>query len=211
MHIPDGFIAPIVYLPLYAVAGGAWFYAWQRVKRNLDEETIPLLAVATAFCFILGSLALPLPGGTSAHASGIALLSLLFGIWTGFLAFSLVLLLQALLFGEGGITSLALNALAMGLVGGSIAVLSVKLLPRWPDFALFLAGWLAINSAAFIFALVLGAQPLLAQDDHGAPLFFPFSWRITLPALMLSHLFIGIGEGLLTFLVYRLARRYRYV
>jgi cobalt/nickel transport system permease protein len=209
MHIPDGFIAPQMYLPLYIVAGGCWFYAVRQVKKNLHEDSIPLLALLTAFAFVLGTIALPLPGGTSTHVTGIAMLALLFGVWISFLAFSVVLLLQALLFGEGGITSLPLNALAMGWVGSAVAIGVFKLLGRYEKIALFLSGWLALNSAALIMAIALGLQPWLAQDDSGTPLFFPFSWHITLPAVMLPHLFIGIGEALLTLVVYRFSQTRR--
>ena len=121
MHIPDGFIAPQVYLPAYGVAAGLWTYGLRRLRAVLREETIPRLAVLTAFCFVVTMVMLPLPGGTSVHATGIALLALLFGVWTAFVAFSIVLLLQALLFGAGGVTALAVNALAMGMVGSLVA------------------------------------------------------------------------------------------
>ncbi len=209
MHIPDGFIAPQVYVPLYAVAGACWAHALRRVRRVLDEDTIPLLALLTAFTFVLGMVALPLPGGTTAHATGVALLALLFGVWTAFLAFSVVLLMQALLFGDGGITSLPLNALAMGLAGGAAAVAGFRLLKNLREkLALFLAGWLAINVAALLMALALGLQPHVARDASGAPLFFPFGWQITLPAVMLPHLLVGLAEGALTLSLYRFAQGY---
>ena len=122
MHIPDGFISPQTYLPAYAVAGCAWVYAARRVRHALGDETVPRLAVLTALVYALSLVMLPLPGGTSVHALGVGLLALLFGIWTAFLAYSLVLALQALLFGAGGLTALPINALAMGLAGAATAV-----------------------------------------------------------------------------------------
>ncbi|MBD3336610.1 MAG: cobalamin biosynthesis protein CbiM, partial [Candidatus Eisenbacteria bacterium] len=74
MHIPDGFIAPQMYLPAYAAAAGLWSYALRRLRRTLRGDTLPRLAVLTALTFVLMSLTIPLPGGTSVHATGVALL-----------------------------------------------------------------------------------------------------------------------------------------
>ena len=59
MHIPDGFIAPVTYLPLYGIAAGPWAYGIRQLKRRLNERTLPLLAVLTAFCFVLMLVAIP--------------------------------------------------------------------------------------------------------------------------------------------------------
>ena len=205
MHIPDGFIAPQVYLPAYGAAAGLWAYAARRLRATLRDETIPRLAVLTAFCFVVMMIMVPLPGGTSAHATGIALLAIVFGVWTAFLSVSLVLLLQALFFGAGGVTVLAVNALAMGLVGSAAARYTYRLLRRIHEgFGLVAAGWLSVNASALLMALVLGMQPVIAHAEDGQPLFFPFGLSITLPAVMIPHSLIGIGEGVLTLLMFRL-------
>jgi len=210
MHIPDGFISPQTYLPAYAVAAGLWTYAARRVKRDLDADTLPFLAAFTALSFVLMMVALPLPGGTTVHAAGIGLLAVSFGGWMGFLAISLVLAMQALLFGDGGITALPINALAMGFVGSFSALAAWKLLGRFhQSVALFLAGWLSIALPALLVALALGIQPLIAHDAQGAPLFFPFGLDITLPAVVLPHLLVGLAEGVLTVLGYRYLTRLR--
>ena len=95
MHIPDGFVSPKVYIPAYAVAAGLWVYAARRVKRDLSEEALPLIAVITALAFVLMMIAIPLPGGTSVHASGIGVLAVLFGGWVSYLSISMVLMIQA--------------------------------------------------------------------------------------------------------------------
>lgn len=210
MHIPDGFISPQTYLPLYAVAGMAWAYAARRLRRELDETTVPYLALMTALSFVLMMVALPLPGGVTVHAAGIGLLAVSFGGWMAFLAVSLVLAMQALLFGDGGITALPVNALAMGLAGSFAAVGAWRVLKRINEtLALFLAGWLSIALPAVLVALALGIQPRIAHDAHGAPLFFPFGLDITLPAVVLPHLLVGIAEGLLTVLGHRYLIRLR--
>jgi cobalt/nickel transport system permease protein len=210
MHIPDGFITPKMYLPAYAVAAGLWVYGARRVKARLDQKTIPLIAVVTALVFVLMMVVIPLPGGTSAHATGIALLAVLFGVWISFLSVSLVLLLQALLFGIGGVTTLPIGALAMGLAGSTVALTGYASLRRWSQkAALFTAGWLSVALPAFLLALVLGVQPLLAHRSDGTPLFFPFGLEITVPAVTVPHLLIGVAEGLLTVFVYQLVVRLR--
>jgi cobalt/nickel transport system permease protein len=149
VHIPDGFIAPQLYLPAYGLAAGLWTFALRRLRASLQEETLPRLAVLTAFCFVLMLIMVPLPGGTSVHASGVALLAILFGVWSAFLAISLVLLIQALLFGAGGVTALAVNALAMGLVGSAVARGAYLLLRGFRErLALVAAGWLSVNVSA---------------------------------------------------------------
>jgi cobalt/nickel transport system permease protein len=192
------------------VAAGLWTYAARRVKRDLDADTLPFLAAYTALSFVLMMIALPLPGGSTVHAAGIGLLAVSFGGWMGFLAISLVLAMQALLFGDGGITALPINALAMGFVGSFAAVAAWKGLARFNEsVALFLAGWLSIALPAVLVALTLGMQPLIAHDAQGAPLFFPFGLNITLPAIVLPHLLVGLAEGVLTVLGYRYLTRLR--
>ncbi len=201
MHIPDGFLSPQTYLPAYALCAGLWWVGLRRLRRELDADTLPYLAVLTALSFVLMMLALPLPGGTTVHAAGIALLAVNFGVWMAFLAVSLVLAMQALLFGDGGVTALAVNALAMGLVGSAAARLAWRLLsPLHATAALFVAGWVSVVLPALLVALVLGIQPALAHDTAGRPLFFPFDLAITLPAVLLPHVLVGLGEGVLTWL-----------
>ncbi len=208
MHIPDGFIAPQMYLPAYGVAVGLWAWSLRRVRLLLREETIPQLAVLTAFSFVVMMVMIPLPGGTSVHVTGVALLTLLFGVWTTFAAVSLVLLLQALLFGAGGVTSLPVNALAIGLAGSSAAWWTYRLLRNVNEsFAVVAAGWCSVNAAALVLSLALGVQPLIAHAPDGQPLFFPFGLSITLPAVLLPHVFVGAGEGMLTLFMWRVSRR----
>jgi cobalt/nickel transport system permease protein len=207
MHIPDGFLAPQTYLPAYAVAAAAWTWAARDLRQQLDETTVPRLAMLTALAYTLGLVMVPLPGGTSGHALGVALLALVFGARAAFLAYSLVLLLQSLLFGAGGITALPVNALAMGLLGSYAAVATKRLLtPINETLAVAMAAWLSVVLAGLVVALVLGSQPLIAHQADGTPLFFPFGIEVTLPAILLPHLVIGLGEAVLTVLIWRYAQ-----
>jgi len=200
MHVPDGFFAPQTWLPAAGVAGASWAWAARRLRRVLSVRTVPVLGVATACCFALMLVSIPLPlGGASVHATGVAVLALYFGVGTAYLAISLVLALQALVLGDGGVTSLPVTALALGLAGPAVAVAAARLLrPAGPVVARFAAGWLAIMAAALLTALLLGLQPVIARDAGGDPLYFPFGWSTVLPAVLLPHAVVGVLEGALT-------------
>jgi cobalt/nickel transport system permease protein len=205
VHVPDGFLSPQTWIPAAGVAGASWAWALGRLRRSLRLESVPVLGVATACCFGLMLISVPLPlGGASVHATGVAVLALHFGVVTAFLAISLVLALQALLLGDGGVTTLPVTALALGLVGSWTAVLTARALRRaGPRVARFAAGWAAVMAAALITAFLLGLQPLIARDAAGAPLFFPFGWTTTLPAVLLPHAVVGVLEGVLTVIALR--------
>jgi cobalt/nickel transport system permease protein len=204
MHIPDGFLSPQTYLPAYAVATGAWVWAAKGLRQDLDETMVPRLAMLTALAYGLGLVMVPIPGGTSGHALGVAILTLVFGVRSAFIAYSLVLLLQSLLFGAGGITALAVNALAMGLVGATAAVGTRKLLRRLGDtVSVAAAAWMSVVVPGLVVALALGIQPMVAHQPDGSPLFFPFGLSVTLPAVLIPHALIGLGEAVLTVLVFR--------
>ena len=207
MHIPDGFLSPQTYLPAYALAAGAWAWAARGMRDRLDETTVPRLAMLTALAYGLGLVMVPLPGGTSGHALGVAILALIFGVRSAFFAYSLVLLLQSLLFGAGGITALPVNALAMGLVGAGAAVAAKRLFSGENEtLAVAVAAWLSVVLPGVVVALVLGSQPTIAHKADGTPLFFPFGIEVTLPAVLIPHFAIGVGEAVLTVLVWRYAR-----
>lgn len=212
MHIPDGLLSPQTYLPALALAVPLWWLAVHRLRGRLGDAALPRLAVFTALAFVLSTLMLPLPGGTSGHAIGVALLALVFGPWTAFLAYTLVLMLQAFVLGAGGVTALPLNALAMGALGAFTAVgVARALAPLHRDAGVVLGVVLSVLLSATVVALVLGLQPLIARDAAGSPLFFPFGWRVTLPAILLPHAFIAVAEAAMTLVVLRHARRRHWI
>ncbi|MFA7387057.1 MAG: energy-coupling factor ABC transporter permease [Thiohalobacteraceae bacterium] len=212
MHIPDGFLSPQTYLPAYALAAAAWGWSARSLREKLDETTVPRLAMLTALAYGLGLVMVPIPGGTSGHALGVALLALIFNVRSAFIAYSLVLLLQSLLFGAGGITALAVNALAIGLLGSASAVAAYRLFHKLGDtLAVSIAAWLSVVLPGALVALLLGIQPLIAHRPDGTPLFFPFGLGITLPAVLIPHMIIGIGEAVLTVLVWRYATARKWV
>src|SRR5208337_3236636 len=188
MHIPDGYLSPATCAALYATSAPFWYVALRRLKRLLTTRLIPLL------------------GGTTGHALGVAIASIVLGPWASILAISIALLIQALFFGDGGVTTLGANCFNMAIVGSLVAYLVYRLLagraaitaPR-RVVAAALAGYIAINASAFCAAVELGVQPLLFRDPSGAPLYAPYPLSIAIPAMMIGHLtFAGLAELVLS-------------
>jgi len=202
MHIPDGFLAPAVYGSLLVVEAGLVYYA---IKKTLsiagDDNVLPFLASMSAFSFVVMMFNIPIPGGTSGHATGVAILALLFGPWVALFSLSAVLLLQTLLFGDGGVTAFGANALCMGFFGAFSAYYMHKIVSKIANdkVSWFAAGYASAVVSSLAVAALLGTQPLFFVDETGKPAYFPFGLEVTIPALVGSHaLFFGILEGAVT-------------
>src|SRR5262245_35254946 len=109
MHIPDGYLSPVTAGKLYVATAPFWYIALRKIERTLAERTIPLTAPLSALCFVVPMLNIPVPGGTSGHAVGASLAAIVLGPWPAVLSISIALTIQALLFGDGGITTLGAN------------------------------------------------------------------------------------------------------
>src|SRR5437762_13394815 len=103
MHIPDGYLSPATCAVLYAGSAPFWYVALQRVKKLLHTRLVPLLSMFAAFSFVLMLFNLPLPGGTTGHAIGVGITSVVLGPWASMLAMSIALILQAIFFRDGGL------------------------------------------------------------------------------------------------------------
>ena len=202
MHIPDGYLSPSTCAALAVAAAPFWYVALRRVKSALHARLIPLLSVFAAFSFVIMMFNLPLPGGTTGHAVGMGVAAIVLGPWASILAISIALMIQAVFFGDGGITALGANCFNMAIVGSLVAY-GVYRLIAWRSrlgstrrvVAAGLAGYAAINVAALCAAIEFGIQPLLFQDASGAPLYAPYPLRIAIPAMMLGHLTLaGLAE-----------------
>ncbi|MFA5082741.1 MAG: cobalt transporter CbiM [Hydrogenophilaceae bacterium] len=213
MHIPDGYLSPATCLVAYAVTLPFWYVAFRRVKRLLHTRMVPLLAVFSAFSFVIMMFNLPLPGGTTGHALGVAVAAIVLGPWAAMVAISIALLIQAVFFGDGGITTYAANCLNMAVVGSLVAYWTYLLIAGKSApgssrrvVAAALAGYLAINAAALLTAVEFGLQPMLAHDAAGAPLYAPYPLAIAVPAMMIGHASIAgfaemaISGGLVAYL-----------
>ena len=109
MHIPDGYLSPSTCAGLCAAAAPFWYVSLRRVKRVLHTRLVPLLSVFAAFSFIVMMFNLPLPGGTTGHAVGVAVAAIVLGPAASILAISTALVIQAIFFGDGGITAIGAN------------------------------------------------------------------------------------------------------
>jgi cobalt/nickel transport system permease protein len=206
MHIPDGYLSPSTCAVLYGASVPFWYVALRRVKKFLATRLVPLLSVVAALAFVIMMFNLPLPGGTTGHAVGVAIATIILGPWASILAISIALLIQAIFFGDGGITTLGANCFNMAIVGSlvSYAVYRVvagraALTSSRRVVAAALAGYTAINAAAFCAAVEFGIQPLFFRDPNGAPLYAPYALSIAIPAMMIGHLtFAGLAELVLS-------------
>lgn len=202
MHIPDGYLSPSTCATLYTAAAPFWYVAFARVKRLMHTRLVPLLAVTSAFCFVIMMFNVPLPGGTTGHAVGVGAATVVLGPWSAMLSLSIALLIQALFFGDGGITTLGANCFNMAIVGSLVAHMVYRIVAGKTPLASSrriaagaLAGYTAINASAFLAACELGIQPLFFKDATGAPLYAPYSLHIAIPAMMIGHLtFAGLAE-----------------
>jgi len=206
MHIPDGFVSPQLALPAYAACAPLWAWAARRHFGRAATESLPVIGSLTALAFVVQTIMIPVPGGTSTHLVGVMLLALLFHPLVAFVCESLVLLVQALFFGAGGITVLGINALAMGLIGPLVGWLAWKLLRRVSErVALFVAGWLAMQAATLV---VVGALALQHRLDPG---YFPMPPLVMSTAMMVPSLTVaGVVEGLYTVFALSLVRKARF-
>src|ERR1700674_3950685 len=117
MHIPDGYLSPSTCAVLAAAAAPFWYVALQRVKASLSARLIPLLSLFAAFSFVIMMFNLPLPGGTTGHAVGVGIATIALGPWASILAISMALVIQAVFFGDGGITAIGANCFNMAVIG----------------------------------------------------------------------------------------------
>ena len=203
MHIPDGYLSPITCLATYAAALPLWVIAFKKLKEQLDETTLPLIASLSALSFIIMMFNIPIPGGTSGHAVGASLIAILFGPWVASLCISLVLLIQALVFADGGITTFGANALLMAFAS-SFSSYYLFMMFKNKAFAPYVSGWMGVVASSIVLSLLLGIQPLIAVAADGQPLYFPFGFALTFPAVVGSHiLFFGVVEGIFTGIAYR--------
>lgn len=194
MHIPDGFINGATSLGAGVLAAGGLGAALRQGNRALKDRQIPLAGLVAAFVFALQMLNFPVAAGTSGHLLGGALAAVLLGPWMGVVVVSVVVIVQALLFADGGISALGLNIINMGLLtaisGWAAFRLLMAVLPKRSGSVVgssIVAAWLSVvvSSLGFVAAYALGGA---GQAPIGT----------VLGAMSGVHALIGIGEGLIT-------------
>ena len=199
MHIPDGFIPFWQCAIYYIILIVALYFASKWARENLDEKRIPLLAVLAAGIFAIMSMNMPIPFGTSGHMVGGALVAIIFcAPEAAVLVFTVVLIIQALVFGDGGITALGANVLNMAIIGGFTGLYTFKALKDKIGIyaSAGIGAWLATVLAALACALemaIAGTFPL----------------NVGVPSMVLYHVFIGIIEAVLTVIVLMALNKFR--
>jgi len=215
MHIPDGYLGPQTWGALYGVMVPLWALASRLVRRTLRQRQVPYLALGSAFSFVIMMFNIPIPGGSTGHAVGGVIVAILLGPWAALIAISIALVIQALLFGDGGVTAIAANCFNIAFVMPMTGYLVYRAIAgnadpgsrrRW--IAGGVAGYAGLNVAALTTAVLFGIQPLIARGADGRPLYFPYPLEVAVPVMALQHLLLfGIIEGVLTALLIKYFQR----
>jgi cobalt/nickel transport system permease protein len=197
MHIPDGVIGATTAAGFGVVAAGGFGVAARRTRQVLTDRHIPLAALTAAFVFAAQMVNFPVIAGMSGHLLGGVLAAVLVGPAAGFVVITIVLIVQSLVFADGGLTALGLNIVNMGLIGavGGYAVfrfLLVAIPRRYRSIPL------AAGVAAFV-AVPAAALGFVAQFAIGGTADIGIGAVLT--AMLGTHLLIGIGEAVITSLV----------
>lgn len=194
MHIPDGFLAVNTWLPAWLVSVGGLGLCLRKTSQILKERMIPLMGVMAAFIFAAQMLNFPVMGGTSGHLLGGVLAAVLLGPCAGAIVIAVVLVVQCLIFQDGGLTALGANIFNMSFVGamGGYFIYNIIRKTAGDNSRVILgagiAAWLSVVAASSVCAVELavsGTSPL----------------RIALPAMAGVHVLIGIGEAIITCVV----------
>ncbi|MCD1295253.1 cobalamin biosynthesis protein CbiM [Methanocella sp. CWC-04] len=206
MHIPDGYLGPYTYIAAFLIMIPIWAYAGYRLKNDLRSKQVPLLALAAAFSFVIMMFNIPIPGGSQGHAVGAAIIGIVLGPWAAVVSISVALIIQALVFGDGGITAIGANCLNMAFLMPFIAYYIYKFISGKSEVtskkriaAAAIAAYVSLTIAAGATGFMFGIQPMLHQDASGNPLYMPYGLEITMPAMLAEHIiFFSFVEAIIT-------------
>jgi cobalt/nickel transport system permease protein len=196
MHIPDGLIN--IQNPAdITVAAAMWIvsiaflaWSWKKAKGTYSHSITALLAISSAFVFAAQMINFPIAFGTSGHLVGGTFLAVLLGPYAAMLSMTIVLLMQAFFFADGGIVAFGMNAFNMAVIGG-LSFFLIKLLTRNSTgkgrfiSSVFIASWLSVMAGALVAALEVSPA-------------FAGGIMVTVPSMLFYHAIIGLGEGAIT-------------
>src|SRR4030067_517754 len=191
MHIPDGFIDLKTAVTTGAISAGGVAASIYKIKKIFKAKTIVLMGMMAALIFALQMINFTIPGGTSGHLVGGALVAITLGPYAGVLVLTVVLVVQALVFMDGGVIAIGSNVFNMAICGVLGAFLIYMLLKKISKSkvmfytAAAIASWFSVVFASFFAALELGVSGTYAMG-------------VTLKAMVLVHMIIGVGEALIT-------------
>ncbi|MEM3699781.1 MAG: energy-coupling factor ABC transporter permease [Candidatus Bathyarchaeia archaeon] len=194
MHIPDGFLSPTICALMYAISIGFLIWSWRKAKATYSSALTPLLAVSSAFVFAAQMINFPIAYGTSGHLVGVTFLSILLGPYAAILSMSIVLLMQAIFFADGGLFTFGANVFNMAVIGG-LSFFLIKFLTKDLErgkrlfLSVFVVSWLSVVLGALACGLQIGFSPIFSEAGGIA---------VTVPAMLFWHALIGLGEAAIT-------------
>jgi len=163
------------------------------LNKKLDDRHITLMAVLAAAIFVAQMLNFPIAGGTTGHLVGAALASIILGPLAGTMILTVILIIQCLVFGDGGLTALGLNILNMAIIGCLVGWYIYRVFPnKYKIAGIFAAAWASVFAVGLACAVELALGFSLSGGAYG------ISGAIAFPAMLISHAFIGIGEAIIT-------------
>lgn len=191
-HIPDGLMDPMVIVAGWAVALPVIALAVYRLNRNVDERLVPFMAILAAGIFVAQMLNFPVGGGTTGHLVGAALAVVLLGLYGGIVVMTTILVIQCLVFGDGGLTALGLNLLNMAVIAPLTAYGVLSLLKRRDSLSVPVAAWASVFLAALACGLMLALSYTISGGDFGIVA------SVSIPAMAGWHAVIAVGEAIIT-------------
>ena len=220
MHIPENYLSPVSCAVMGAAMIPVWVHAVKKTNAELPKEKLPLLGAGAAFSFLAMMFNVPLVGGTTGHAVGGTLIALLFGPNAACIAVSVALLLQAVIFGDGGVLAFGANCFNMAFVLPYVGYAVYRLVMGKnrentlqaggirPYAAAAIGAYVGLAAAALCCAVEFGVQPMLFKDAAGNALYCPYDLSIAIPAMMIPHLLVaGFVEAAFTVAVFALVRK----
>jgi len=215
MHIPDGYLGPVTCAAGFVLMVPVWTIAANKVKKTLEVKQVPLLAIGAAFSFVIMMFNIPIPGGTTGHAVGAVLIAILLGPWAATISITVSLVIQALLFGDGGITALGADCFNMAFVLPYVGYGIYRLISGKSEITSFrrvvasgIAGYIGLVVASFVASVEFGIQPLLHHTASGQALYCPYGLSITIPTMVGEHaLVFGWVELIVTALVVKFLQK----
>lgn len=206
MHIPDGYLGPPTCGVFWAAMIAVCASASRIVKKTINAKQVPFLAIGAAFSFVIMMFNVPIPAGSTGHAVGAVLVAILLGPWSASIAITIALVIQALLFGDGGIMTIGANCFNMAFVMPFVGYYIYNAIsynnPKRRVIAAFIAGYIGINISAILAGVEFGLQPLLHHTSSGQALYCPYGLRVAVTVMAIEHLLIfGWIEAIVTSLV----------
>lgn len=193
LHIPDGLMAPEVSVLGYLIAFIVVALSVAKLRKAADDSAIPFMAILAAGIFVAQMINFPVLGGTSGHLLGAALATVLLGPFAGIVVMTVILIIQCLVFTDGGLLALGMNVLNMAVVGCLISWVVYRPISRKSEKAAVVA---AAWTSVFFAAVLATVELVISYDMSGGS--YGISALIAIPSMLGYHALIGIGEAAIT-------------